>query len=170
MGLLLLGIFGVHQKWFVTLFTETNTSGRNVKWPKMWGGNLRNPGPGISRKKNISILWQSGLLDMFLCYDQRPHSKILKTHPTAAFWSWHSWKFSKMKVFVFLKILFKKNFLFISQWVFRHVSLLFPKKRTQKYSKFTSSIEFWSWHSWKFSKMKVFVFLYFLKIFEVTLL
>ncbi len=40
------------------------------------------------------------------------HSKTPKTHLSTAFWSWHSRKFSKIKVFVFpnfLEILFKKN-------------------------------------------------------------
>ncbi len=89
-----------------------------------------------------------------------------KTHLSTAFWSWHYQKFSKIKIFIFpnfLEILLKKNFIL---W---HIGFLdmflcrFPKtvlKNTQTHL----STAFWSWHTWKFSKMKVFVFPNFLKI------
>ncbi len=116
--------------------------------------------------KKISFYGTKGFLTCFSISRRKPHSKIPKTHLFTAFWRGHSWKFSKMKVIFlnFLEILFQKDFHFTAQWSSWHVSPSIPKNRTQKYSKLTYLQHFEVWHSWKFSKMKVFVFLNFLEI------
>ncbi len=65
----------------------------------------------------------------------------------------------------FLEILFSKHVHFMAQWASLNVSLSITKNRPQKYPKLKFSIAFWNWHSWKFLKMKVFVFFSFLEFF-----
>ncbi len=58
------------------------------------------------------------IVDLYACFyvdPRKSHSKIPRTHHFTAFWYWHSWSFSKLKVFVFhnfFEILFKKSFSF----------------------------------------------------------
>ncbi len=45
-----------------------------------------------------------GIVGFLTCFSvdyQKPLSEVPTTHLATAFWSWHSWKFSIMKIFVF---------------------------------------------------------------------
>ncbi len=56
----------------------------------------------------------------------------------------------------------------MAYWISWHVSLSIPENSTQKYPKLLLFTAFWSRHSRKFSKIKVFVFLNILKNFFPT--
>ncbi len=128
----------------------------------MWG-DLRNP--GRNRKKKFSFYGTVGYLTCFSIDPRKLHSKIRKTHLSTAFWSW------------FLEIFKNKNFCFsqFSEILFKTISILwrswlldmflrpFPKTAL-KIPKIHLSAAFWSWHSLKFSKIRVLIFLNFLDI------
>ncbi len=54
-----------------------------------------------SRKK-FSFYGTVYFLTFFSTDPRKQHSKIPKTYLSTAFWSWYSWEFSKIRVFVFL--------------------------------------------------------------------
>ncbi len=68
----------------------------NLKKKCILGNGTWSGKPGHKLGKN-SILWHSGVRDMYLCHPRKQHSEISKFQLSIAFWSWHSWEFSKMK-------------------------------------------------------------------------
>ncbi len=127
----------------------------------------RSEEPRHKLEKEISILWHSGLLDMFL---YRFPKTTLKNTQNSPFYS--ILKLAFLKIFKNVSFHFSqfsrnfvfKKFHFVVQWVSWYVSLSIPKialKNTQNSLLYSS---FWSWRYWKFSKMKVFVFINFFEI------
>ncbi len=143
--------------YYKTIFVPTL---RNVeKNFKLWG-DLRNP--GVSRENKFPVFGTMGFLTCFSIDSRKPHTKLPKTHLSAALGSWHSWKFLFFSIFSKLYFKKKKSFHFTVGFVTCFsVDTQNPNSKLPKTHLFTA---FWSWHSWKFWKIKVFVFLNFLEI------
>ncbi len=120
-----------------------------------------------------------GTVGFTICFSIDPRklrSKIRKTYLSTAFWSWHSWKLKKMKVFVFLnflEILFLKKYPFVVQWASWHVSLSISKNRTQKYAILTSPQHFevdilGNFQKWKFSSLSKFFSLTYARVPQIA--
>ncbi len=125
--------------------------------------------PGISRKK-FSILWHSGLLDMFLYRYTKTTLKNTQNSPLYSIFKLTFPEIFKNRSFHFFK--FPQNFVkekisFCGTvWASWRVSSSIPKKPLSKIPKTHLSVVFWSWHSWKFSKTKVPFFSIFSKFFS----
>ncbi len=126
----------------------------------------------ISEEKN-SFYGLVGFLTCFTVDLWKPFTKIRQTHFLTAFWSWHSWKLSKMKVFSFLNFLetfVLIKFAFHSRVGFLTCFSVDPGKTAVKIPKTHLSTAFRSLHWWEggerggnFQKLKFLVFSIFSK-------